>query len=58
MLKIPILKVDLNIMFFNASIGTRCPIVENGLNVDEILILRIFQVSGALRYLCIVKLCI
>jgi hypothetical protein len=38
MLKNPILKVDLNRIFFNASIGTRCLIVENGLNVDEIFI--------------------
>jgi hypothetical protein len=48
LLKIPILKVDLNRIFLNVVIGTRCLIIENGLNIDEVLILKIFQVSGPL----------
>jgi len=38
MLKTPILKVDLNMFFFNASICMKCSILQNGLQVDVILI--------------------
>ncbi len=48
MLKNPFLKVDLSRIFFNASICTRCLILQNGLYTDEILIKKIIQVSGAL----------
>jgi hypothetical protein len=37
MLQNPILKVDLS-FFLNAFICTRCPILQNGLKVDEVLI--------------------
>jgi hypothetical protein len=38
MLKTPILKVDLNLFIFNTSICMRCSILQNGLQVDVILI--------------------
>jgi hypothetical protein len=38
MLKNPILKVELSRIFKNISIWTKCPILQNGLIVDEILI--------------------
>jgi hypothetical protein len=53
MLKTPILKVDLS-----ASICTKCLMLQNGLQVNEILIILNFQVNENLKkYLCIVKLC-
>jgi hypothetical protein len=59
MLKTPILKVNLNTFFKNASTNTICPILQNELQVDEILIYIKFQVTEDLKkYLCIVKLCI
>jgi hypothetical protein len=42
-LKNPILKVDLNRTFKNASTCTRCLILQNGLHVNEILI-EIFKI--------------
>jgi hypothetical protein len=50
MLRIPILRVELSRFFLNASTCTRCPFLQNGLHVDEILIFENFQVSGALKY--------
>jgi hypothetical protein len=49
MLKKPILKVKLSKFFKNASTYTRCPILQNGLHVDEILIFQKFQVNEALK---------
>jgi hypothetical protein len=43
----PILKVKSNRIFLNVSIYTRCAILQNGLHVDKILILRKNQVNGA-----------
>ncbi len=48
MLKIPILKVDL-IYFFNASICTKFLILQNGLQIDEILILKKIQINEDLK---------
>jgi hypothetical protein len=49
MLKNPILKVKLSRIFKNISICTKCSILQNGLHVDEILIFKNFQLSGALK---------
>jgi hypothetical protein len=38
MLKNPILKIDLSRFFLNASTCMKCHILQNGLQVDEILI--------------------
>jgi hypothetical protein len=46
MLKDFILKVELSRIFKNAFTCTRCQILQNGLHVDEILILKKIQVSG------------
>jgi len=54
MLKNPILKIDLNRIFLNASICTRCPILQNG-HIDEIPIFFKIQVSGALKDIYIVS---
>jgi hypothetical protein len=48
-LKNPILKVELNIYFKNDSTCIRCPILQNGWHVDEILIFLKFQINGALK---------
>ncbi len=45
----PILKVELSRIFLNASTCTRCLILQNGPDVDEILIFQKFQVNGALK---------
>ncbi len=45
----PILKVKLSRVFKNISICTRCPILQNELHVDEILIFKKSQVSVALK---------
>jgi hypothetical protein len=37
-MKNPILKVELNIFLKNVYTCTKCPILQNGLHVDEILI--------------------
>ncbi len=42
------MKVDLY-NFLNASICKRCPILQNGLHVDETYILFKNQVNGALK---------
>jgi hypothetical protein len=42
MLKNPILKLGLNRNFKNVSTCTKCPILQNGLHVDEILIFKQF----------------
>jgi hypothetical protein len=47
-LKNPILKVELNRFFLNASTCTRCQTVQKGLHVDKILIKK-KKVSGALK---------
>jgi hypothetical protein len=49
-LKNPILKVRLSRILKNVSTCTKCPILQNGLYIDEILILKNFQFSGALKY--------
>ncbi len=49
MLKTPLLRVDLSRFFLNASICTRCSILQNGQHVNEILILKKIQVTGALK---------
>jgi hypothetical protein len=41
MLKIPILKVDLNKIFKNASTCTKCQVLQNGLHVNKLLIEKI-----------------
>jgi len=46
MLKNPILKVDLNRILQNASTCTRCPILQNGLHVDEISIKKKIKLVG------------
>jgi hypothetical protein len=57
MLKIPILKLQLSRIFLNVSTSTKCPILQNGLIVDEILIIKKIQFSKALKkYFCIIKL--
>jgi hypothetical protein len=49
MLKNPILKVELSKKNLNISTCTKCPILQNGLHVDEILIFLRFQFSGTLK---------
>jgi hypothetical protein len=49
-LKKPILKVELNRIFENVSTCTKCPILQNGLHVDEILIFKNIQINGAQKY--------
>jgi hypothetical protein len=48
-LKNPILKIKLNRFLKNVSTYTKCLILQNGLHVDEILILKKIQFSGALK---------
>ncbi len=48
MLKNSILKVKWNKIEKKNSTCTKCPIFQNGLHVDEILILK-YQLSGALK---------
>ncbi len=43
MLKNPILKVELNRISKNVSTFTKCPILQNGLHVDEIFIFKKFN---------------
>jgi len=40
MLKTPILKIDLSIIFLNASTCMKCHILQNGLQIDEMLIFK------------------
>jgi len=49
-MKNPILKVELNIILKKVSTCTKCPILQNGLHADEILIKKKNQLSGALKY--------
>jgi len=49
MLKNLLLKVELSRIFKNVFTCTRCQILQNGLHVDEILIKKKIQVSGALK---------
>ncbi len=49
-MKTPILKVGLSRIFKNVSTCTKCHILQNGLHIDEILILLKFQLNGALKY--------
>jgi hypothetical protein len=42
-LKNPILRVGLNRIYKNVSTCTKCPIVQNGPHVDEILFFKIFN---------------
>jgi hypothetical protein len=51
MLKNPILKVKLDRILKKNYTCTKCLILQNGLNVDEILILKNFQLSRALKIL-------
>jgi hypothetical protein len=44
-----VLKVELRRFFLNISTYTKCPILQNGLHVDEILIKIFFQLSGAFK---------
>jgi hypothetical protein len=46
MLKIPILKVELSRIFFNAFTCTRCLILQNGLHVDEKFFFFNFKLVG------------
>jgi len=48
-LKNPVLKIRLNRILKNVSTCTKCPIVQNGLHVDEILIFLKFQFNGTLK---------
>jgi hypothetical protein len=48
MLKNPILKVDVSRIFL-MHLLTRCPISQNGIHVNEILIFFKFQIHGALK---------
>jgi hypothetical protein len=48
-LKNPILKLELSRFFLNVYICTKCSILQNGLHVDEMLIFKKFQLSGALK---------
>jgi hypothetical protein len=48
-LKNPILKVRLSRILKNVFTCTKCPILQNGLHVDEILILKFFQFNGTLK---------
>jgi len=49
MLKSPILKIELSIILKNISTCAKCPSLQNGLHVDEILIFKKNQLSGALK---------
>jgi len=49
MLKNLLLKVELSRIFKNVFTCMRCQILQNGLHVDEILIKKKIQVSGALK---------
>jgi hypothetical protein len=49
LLKTPILKMELSRIFKNISTCTKCPILQNELHVNEILIFSNFQLSGALK---------
>jgi len=49
MLKNPILKVDLNTFLKNAPTSMICPILQNELQIDEILIRKIIQVNENLK---------
>ncbi len=57
MLKNPILKVELNRILKIIFICTKCPILQNGLHVDEILILLNFQFSGTLKNIYLLSNC-
>jgi hypothetical protein len=48
-LKNPISKIRLSKIFKNVSTCTKCPILQNGLHVDEILIFLKFQFNGTLK---------
>jgi len=48
-LRNPILKVELSKVSLNNYTCTKCPILQNGLHVDEILIFKQFQLSRALK---------
>jgi hypothetical protein len=45
----PILKVKWSRNFKDVSTCTKCPILQNGLHVNEILLFLNFQVNGALK---------
>jgi hypothetical protein len=49
MLKNSILKVELSRIFLKNSTCTKCLILQNGLHVDEILILKKNQLSETLK---------
>jgi hypothetical protein len=54
MLKNPILKVELNRIEKKINC-TKCPILQNGPHVDEILIFKKFELSGALQNTCVLS---
>ncbi len=49
MLKNPILKVKLSRIFKNVSTCKKCPILQNGLHVNELLIFKNIQLSVTLK---------
>ncbi len=49
MLKKSILKIELSRIILKNSTCTKCLILPNGLHIDEILILKNFQFSRALK---------
>ncbi len=49
MLKKPILKIELSRLLKNISSCIKCPILQNGLNENEILIFLNFELNGALK---------
>jgi hypothetical protein len=57
MLKNPILKVELSIIYKKISTCTKCPILQNGLHVDEILIQKKFQLHVALKNTYVLSNC-
>jgi hypothetical protein len=49
MMKKSILKIELSIILKIISTCTKCPVLQNGVHVDEILIFKKFQLRGALK---------
>jgi hypothetical protein len=47
--------VDISRFYKIASICKKCPILQNGLQVDEILTFFYFQVNGALKNMCVLS---
>jgi hypothetical protein len=49
------LHVDLSRFYKIASTCKKCPILQNGLQIDEILIFFYFQINGALKHMCVLS---